>query len=71
MPYKGGGPAVVDLIGGHVPLLFVGLAPALPHIREGRIKTIAMATPQQFAGTLRDELNRWGGVIRSAAIKPE
>lgn len=141
VPYKGGGPAVVDLVGGHVPLLFVGLAPALPHIRSGRIKAIAAVgsrraavlpdtptvgetlpgykvdywsgvlapgqtptaivsklnaeivrfvrtpdvrkrledagfevlatTPQQFAGTIREELARWGGIVRSAAIKPE
>jgi tripartite-type tricarboxylate transporter receptor subunit TctC len=43
VPYKGGGPAVSELAGGQVPLLFVGLAPALPQIRAGRIRAIALA----------------------------
>ena len=41
IPYKGGGQAVNDLIGGQVRIGLLGIAPALPHIRSGRLKAIA------------------------------
>lgn len=141
VPYKGGGPGLTDLIGGHIPLLFVGLAPTLPHIHAGKIKAIAVVgskranvipdvptaaetlpgyevnywsgvlaprgtprevvaklnreiaktlntphirkrledsgfevltgTPEQFASTIRIELEKWGKVVRLAGIKPD
>lgn len=43
--YKGGGPAVADLVGGHVSALFVTLAPAVPQVKAGAIKAIAVTTP--------------------------
>ena len=42
IPYKGGGPAVVDVVGGQVKLGLLGMAPALPHIRSGKLKAIAV-----------------------------
>ena len=36
VPYKGGAPAITDLLGGHVQLFFAGIPPALPHVRAGR-----------------------------------
>ena len=36
IPYKGGGPAVTDLIGGQVQLMFIGAATAAPHLKSGR-----------------------------------
>ncbi|HTE15985.1 MAG TPA: tripartite tricarboxylate transporter substrate binding protein [Burkholderiales bacterium] len=76
VPYKGGGPAVIELIGGQVPLLFVGLAPALPHIRSGRIRAIAVAGARR-ASVLPDlptigetlpgyQVNFWAGVLAPA-----
>ena len=44
VPYKGGGPALADLMGGHVELYFSGLATTLPLIADGKIKPIAMAS---------------------------
>ena len=44
VPYKGGGPALADLMGGHVDLYFSGLATTLPLIADGKIKPIAMAS---------------------------
>jgi len=76
VPYKGGGPAVIDLVGGQVPLLFVGLAPALPHIRSGRIKAIAVAGVRRASvlpnlPTIGETLpgyqvNFWAGVLAPA-----
>ena len=45
--YKGSGPAIVDLLGGQIPLLVDSLASALPHLRAGKIKALAMTTAQR------------------------
>ncbi len=42
VPYRGGGSAVVDLVAGHVEALFVTLPAAIEHIREGRLRAIAV-----------------------------
>jgi tripartite-type tricarboxylate transporter receptor subunit TctC len=42
IPYKGGGQAIVDVVAGNVPFGTVGLAPALPHLRAGKLKAIAV-----------------------------
>lgn len=39
--YKGGGPAMNDLLGGQVPAVFASLPSALPHIKSGRIRALA------------------------------
>lgn len=41
VPYRGGGPALVDLMAGHVQCYFAFIPSAIQHIREGRIKAIA------------------------------
>lgn len=43
--YKGGGPAMTDLLGGHVPVLFASMATAVPHVKSGKIKGFAVTTP--------------------------
>ncbi len=47
IPYKGSGPAVADLLGGHIKLMMDSVASALPHVREGRIKAIAVTTAKR------------------------
>jgi tripartite-type tricarboxylate transporter receptor subunit TctC len=47
VPYKGSGPGMTDLLGGQVPLMVDSLASALPHIKSGRIKIIAVTTAQR------------------------
>ncbi len=44
VPYKGSGPAMSDLLGGHVKLMMDSTASALNHIRDGRIKAFAVTT---------------------------
>jgi tripartite-type tricarboxylate transporter receptor subunit TctC len=44
VPYKGSGPAMTDLLGGHVMLMMDSTAAALNHIVEGRIKALAVTT---------------------------
>ena len=47
VPYKGSGPGMTDLIGGQVPIMFDSLASALPHIKSGRIKILAVTTAER------------------------
>src|SRR5688572_6690623 len=50
VPYKGGGPAVADTIGGQVPLLFVTAAAAMSHVRSGKLRPLAMTTLKRSPG---------------------
>jgi tripartite-type tricarboxylate transporter receptor subunit TctC len=42
VPYKGGGPAMIDVMAGQVPVMFSSVTQALPHVRSGRLKFIAV-----------------------------
>jgi tripartite-type tricarboxylate transporter receptor subunit TctC len=50
IPYRGAGPALQDLIAGQVDVLFDGLASSATHIRNGRIKGLAVAAPKRAPG---------------------
>jgi tripartite-type tricarboxylate transporter receptor subunit TctC len=43
VPYKGAGPALADLVGGQVEAMFPGLTAAIPHIRSGRLRALAIS----------------------------
>ena len=47
IPYKGGGPLVINAIGGHVPLGVASLALFSPHIQSGRLKAIGITSPKR------------------------
>lgn len=47
--YKGSTPALADVMGGHVPLMFDGLATSLPLIKGGKIKAFAVSSPKRAA----------------------
>jgi tripartite-type tricarboxylate transporter receptor subunit TctC len=49
VPYKGTAPAVADVVAGHVPVLFSDPVPALPLIREGKLRALGVATKTRFA----------------------
>lgn len=42
VPYKGGGPAIQDLLAGHVPMMFENLPSILPHVQSGRLRGLAV-----------------------------
>jgi tripartite-type tricarboxylate transporter receptor subunit TctC len=46
-PYKGVGPSVIDVLGGHIPLAWVPLGPVLQQIETGKIVPLAVALPQR------------------------
>jgi tripartite-type tricarboxylate transporter receptor subunit TctC len=45
--FKGGGPAMIDVLGGHSQLIFVSIAQALPHIKSGKVKALGYAAKQR------------------------
>jgi tripartite-type tricarboxylate transporter receptor subunit TctC len=47
VPYKGGGQAITDLLGGQVPLGSLGNTPLLPHYRAGKLRILAQTTAQR------------------------
>jgi tripartite-type tricarboxylate transporter receptor subunit TctC len=49
VPYKGGGPAMTDLMGGQVPMLFSSLGPAVGAVKGGKIRPLAVTSPQRSA----------------------
>jgi tripartite-type tricarboxylate transporter receptor subunit TctC len=44
VPYKGGGPAMTDLMGGQVPMLFSSLGPAVGAVKSGKIRALAVTS---------------------------
>ncbi len=49
IPYKGAGPAIVDVIGGQVPVLFDNLPSSKPQIDAGKLRLLAVAAPKRLA----------------------
>jgi tripartite-type tricarboxylate transporter receptor subunit TctC len=47
VPYKGSGPAVIDLLAGHVSMNFDTMPPVLPHIKSGRLRALGLTTPKR------------------------
>lgn len=49
VPYKGTGPALADLIGGQVQMMFSNIPPTMPHIAAGRLRAVAVTSPVRSA----------------------
>ncbi len=49
VPYKGGAPALTDLIGGQIQLLWLSIPSVLPHVKAGRIRALAVSTLKRSA----------------------
>ncbi len=49
VPYKGGGPAITDLLGGQVSVYFSTVSVALPHVRAGKLRALAVTGAQRAA----------------------
>ena len=82
VPYKGGAPAITDVIAGHVPVLINTLTPLLPHARSGRLKILGVSGTQRTAalpeaptvaeaGVPGYEASIWWGVLGPAGIPRE
>ncbi len=49
IPYKGGAPLLQDLMGGQVPVAFNVVSEVLPHVKSGKLRSLATASPQRWA----------------------
>jgi tripartite-type tricarboxylate transporter receptor subunit TctC len=49
VPYKGSAPAITDLVGGHVPIMFDSAIAILPHIKSGKVRAIAITSAKRSA----------------------
>lgn len=47
VPYKGSAPAITDLVGGHIPLMFDSTIAIMPHIKAGKVKPIAISSAKR------------------------
>jgi tripartite-type tricarboxylate transporter receptor subunit TctC len=70
VPYKGAGPAIPDLIGGHVDMFFSGMPPAMSQVKAGKLRALAVTTPKRSpaapdvptmaeAGVAGFDINNW------------
>ena len=75
--YKGGGPAMIDLLGGNINLIFATAASAVGHIKAGKIRALAVTTAKRSglvpelptvaeAGLKGFEANNWYGLLAPA-----
>lgn len=76
--YKGASPAITDVMAGHVPLVFENVAPTMAFIKSGKLKAIAVTSPQRLPGleevpTVAESgypnfaIEGWSGVVVPAA----
>lgn len=79
VPFKGAGPAITDVIAGHVQLLFVNIPPVAGHIGAGKLRPLAVTTPKRSsalpdipsldeAGLKGYESTTWYGVMGPANL---
>ena len=76
IPYRGSAPAVVDLLGGQVSVMFDTIPSALPHIRDGKIKALAVTTakrssvlpnvPTLIESGIAIDVGTWNGLMAPA-----
>jgi tripartite-type tricarboxylate transporter receptor subunit TctC len=81
VPYKGGGPAMNDVMGGQVPLFFANVASSLGHIQAGKLRPLAVTASLRSralpdvptmaeAGVAGHEVLEWNPVLAPAGIAP-
>lgn len=81
IPYNGDGPAIIDLIGGQVPMKFDNMSTALQHVRAGQLRALGITTPARSAllpevpaisETVPGyQMSIFNGLIAPAATPPE
>ncbi|MEI2416944.1 tripartite tricarboxylate transporter substrate binding protein [Orrella sp. JC864] len=82
VPYKGAGQAMTDLLGGHVDFFFSSASAAMPHVKAGKLRVLAVSTAQRLAAlpqvpTVAEsvlpgfQFSLWGGVFVPAGTPDE
>jgi tripartite-type tricarboxylate transporter receptor subunit TctC len=78
--YKGGGPALADVLGGQISMVFATPLESVPHIKPGRLRALAVTSPQRSpampdlpsiaeTGVTGYEVTNWYGVLAPSAIR--
>ena len=81
VPYKGAGPLLTDMLGGHIDYAFAGLSVMLPQIKAGKVRALAVSSPRRSA-MLPDvpamnelipgfEYPTWIGIVAPPGMPPE
>ena len=47
IPYRGGGPMMIDILGGQIPMMFINQDVALPHVKSGKLRPLAVSSKQR------------------------
>jgi tripartite-type tricarboxylate transporter receptor subunit TctC len=83
LPYRGSSPALLDLVGGTVEVMFDNLPSSLPHIKSGKLKALAVTslqrsaalpdvpTVEEAAGLKGFDATSWFGLLAPAGTPPE
>ncbi len=82
VPYKGSGPAITELLGGQVDLMFSNLTAALPDVQSGKLRALAVTGPKRSAaapqlptvaeaGVPGYEVTSWFGVLGPAGTRSD
>ncbi len=82
IPYRGTAPSVTDVIAGQVDCTFTGAPAVLPHVKSGRLRALAVSSPQRLAvapevatvaesGYAGFEADQWYGLVAPAGTKAE
>ena len=79
VPYRGGGPALVDVLGGQIHINFANILSSLPHVKGGRLRGLAVTSAKR-SGAIPDlptvaesglagyEVVQWNGVLAPARV---
>jgi tripartite-type tricarboxylate transporter receptor subunit TctC len=81
IPYRGGGPAVIDLVAGQVQFMFATASSVIPHMRSQRLRALAVTSLKRSptlpelptvdeAGVPRFEATTWHGIVVPVATPP-
>lgn len=82
IPYKGGAPATVDVVAGHIQLMFNSIITAMPHVRSGRLRALGVTSRKRTSAapevpTIAEqgmpgfEVSGWYGVLAPAGLPSE
>lgn len=82
VPYKGSGPAMTDLVAGHIQVLFDAFSSLQPFVQDGRVRALAITSRNRSPlmpdlptldelGLPNSEVNSWQGVVAPAGTPPE
>ncbi len=77
IPYKGGGQAMIDVMGGSIPLVYTAVASAIQHVKSGKVHAVAVSSAQRApsmpdvptfieAGISDFDINSWVGLLAPA-----